>query len=280
MQGIEPVQAEKFMDDKWINMLRDWNSTELGHILLILFVAFIVYETVRVLVPRVTKLLKPNSRFYTLPWVPLLRLIIILWAATLIVPLVITPTRENILALLGATALAVGFAVKDYISCFFAGLFFLMERPYRVGDWVQIGDTYGEVTEIGLRAVKLVTADDNAITIPHSTLWTQPLSNATSGAPDLLCVIHFFVSPDHNNALARKTLEGVAASSPYINPERPIVVVMNNEPFGLRYKLKAYPKDAREQFLFIADVTERGNFALHKIGLTLAASPAAVAVPL
>jgi len=265
------------MDNQWINMLRDWNGTELGHILLILFVAFIVYEAIRVLVPLITERLKPNSRFYTLPWVPLLRLIIILWTATLIVPLIITPTRENVLALLGATAFAVGFAVKDYISCFFAGLFFLLERPYRVGDWVQIGETYGEVTEIGLRAVKLVTADDNAVTIPHSALWTQQLSNATSSAPDLLCVIYFFVNPDHDNALVRKTLEKVAASSPYINPERPIVVVMNNEPFGLRYKLKAYPKDAREQFLFIADVTERGNFALHKIGLALVTSPVAVA---
>ena len=264
------------MSEQWMNMLLDWKGTEPGHILLILFVSFILYESIRIIIPRTAKLLNPNTRFYMLPWVPLLRLIIILGAATLIVPLVITPTRENILALLGATALTLGFALKDYISCFFAGIFFLVERPYRVGDWVEIGNTYGEVAEIGLRAVKLVTADDNTITIPHSALWTQQLSNATSSAPDLLCAIYFFVNPEHDNVLARQTLRDVAASSSYINPERPIVVVMNNEPFGLRYKLKAYPKEAREQFLFIADVTERGNFALHKIGLTLVTSPVAV----
>ena len=267
----------EIMDEQWMTMLRSWNGTELGHILLILFAAFILYEVIRIVVPRIARRVNPDTRFYMLPWVPLLRLVIILGTATLIVPLIITPTRENVLALLGATALTVGFALKDYISCFFAGLFFLLERPYRIGDWVQIGSEYGEVTEIGLRTVKIVTADDNAITIPHSTLWTQQLINATSGAPDLLCAIYFFVNPAHDNATARKTLKDIAVSSAYINPERPIVVVMNNEPFGLRYKLKAYPKDAREQFLFIADVTERGNFALHKIGLELVTSPVSVA---
>ena len=111
---------------------------------------------------------------------------IILTAALLIVPLVIKPTRENVLALVGATALAVGFAIKDYISCLIAGIIFLFERPYRIGDWIQIGETYGEVIHLGLRTVLVRTIDANDITIPHSALWTGQLSNATSGQNDLL----------------------------------------------------------------------------------------------
>src|SRR5260221_14312951 len=123
------------MSESETKMLREWSGHEPVHILLIISAAWIAYELVRHLVPRITGLLRPHERFYSLPWIPLLRLIILLTAATLIVPLIIRPTRENVLAVLGATAFAVGFAIKDYISCLIAGIIFMFERPYRVGDW-------------------------------------------------------------------------------------------------------------------------------------------------
>lgn len=256
-------------------MLREWSGSEPVHILLIIAGSFVLYEFIRHLVPRLI-LRKPDARFYTLPWIPMLRLIIIVGAIAMIVPIIITPTRENVLALIAACALAMGFALKDYISCLFAGLLFLIERPYRVGDWIEIDGTYGEVMELGLRAVKLATADDDTIFISHNALWNTQIKNSTTGQKDLLCVIDFFVDPDHGEATARQVLADIAAGSVYTNPERPIVVVMFNKPFGLYYKVKAYPRDARDQFLFITDVTERGNFALRKLGLKLVTAPVAV----
>ena len=265
------------MNESRTEMLRKWSGHEPAHILLIIAAAGVAYELIRHLVPRITGIFRPHQRFYVLPWIALLRLMIILTAAALIVPLIIKPTRENVLALVGATALAVGFAIKDYISCLIAGIIFLFERPYRVGDWIQIGETYGEVIHLGLRTVLVRTIDANDITIPHSALWTGQLSNATSGQRDLLCVTEFYVHPDHDNALARQALFDVAMTSVYLRLDRPIVVVMKHLPFGLYYKLKAYPMEAREQFKFIADLTERGQFALQEIGLRLVTAPAAVA---
>jgi small-conductance mechanosensitive channel len=265
------------MNESWKDMLKQWSGYEPVHILLIITAAWIACELVRHLVPRITAIFRPHQRFYALPWIPLLRLIIILTAMILIVPFIIKPTRDNVLALLGATAFAVGFAIKDYVSCLIAGFIFMFERPYRVGDWIQIGETYGEVIHLGLRTVLVRTIDANDITIPHSALWTQQLTNATSGQNDLLCVTEFYVDPDHDNALARQALFDVAMTSAYLRLDRPIVVVMKHMPFGLYYKLKAYPMEAREQFKFIADLTERGNFALREIGLRLVTAPAAVA---
>jgi small-conductance mechanosensitive channel len=167
------------MKEKWMEMLREWGGHEPAQILIIIVAAWMVYEMIRHLVPRVTGRVRGKDRFYTLPWIPLLRLAIILAALMLIVPLVIEPTRENVLALVGASALAIGFAIKDYISCLIAGIIFMFERPYRVGDWIEIGGTYGEVTHLGLRAVLIRTIDANDITIPHSALWHDQLSNAT-----------------------------------------------------------------------------------------------------
>jgi small conductance mechanosensitive channel len=127
-----------------------------------------------------------------------------------------------------------------------------------------------------LRTILIRTIDANDISIPHSVLWHEQLSNATSGQHDLLCVTEFYVHPDHDNALARQALFDVAMTSVYLHLDRPIVVVMKNLPLGMYYKLKAYPMEAREQFTFIADLTERGQFALQEIGLQLVTAPAAV----
>lgn len=264
------------MGEHWMEMLREWSGHEPVHILLIIAAAWFSYEVIRLSVPRITGIFRPHQRFYALPWIPFLRLVIILTALVLIVPIVITPTRENVLALLGGTAIAIGFAIKDYISDLIAGIIFMFERPYRVGDWIQIGETYGEVMHHGLRTVLLRTTDANDIIIPHSALWHDQLSNATSGQHDLLCVTNFYVHPDHDNALARQALFDVAMTSAYLHLDRPIVVVMKDLPFGMYYRLKAYPMEAREQFKFIADLTERGQSALQEIGLRLVTAPATV----
>ncbi len=264
--------------DHWTHMLREWSHYEYVQILIVLLVAWGLTFLVNRLVPWVTARFRPNFRFYALPWIPLLRLVILLAAITLIVPLVIRPTRENVLALLGTAGLIIGFALKDYVSCLLSGVILLVERPYRVGDWVQIGKTYGEVVSIGLRTVELVTADDNRVTIPHSAFWDSPLSNATAGQHELLCVTDFYVNPNHDVRNVRQVLLDVALASPYLKLDRPIKVLVCNEPFGAHYKLKAYPTDAREQFSFIADLTERGQTALNEMGLTFVATPAAVAV--
>jgi small conductance mechanosensitive channel len=260
----------------WTNMLQDWNGHKYFQITLILLIAWSLFQFIRYIIPRLLSKIRPNYRFYVLPWIPLLRLIIILGAMRFIIPLIIKPTRENLLIFFGTVGLAIGFAFKDYISCLIAGFLLIIERPYQVGDWIQIGDTYGEVISLGLRTVKLQTSDDNAVTIPHSLLWTSSLSNSTSGQRDLLCIIDFFVHSNHDRSIARQTLFDVAVTSAYLNFHRPAVVVMRNDPIGVYYKVKAYPMDAREQFLFIADVTERGQFALHEIGLSLVSAPASV----
>lgn len=268
------------MSDGWIEMLREWGGHEPAQILLIIATAWGVYEIIRHLVPYITSIFKPYLRFYTLPWIPLLRLTIILTAIIYIVPLIIQPTRENVLALLGGTALAVGFAIKDYISCLIAGIIFMFERPYRVGDWIKIGETYGEVVHLGLRTVMVRTIDADDITIPHSKLWHEQLSNATSGQHDLLCVAEFYIEPQkaakQNDKKIRQILFDVAITSIYLHIDRPIVVVTKNLPFGLYYKLKSYPMEAREQFKFITDLSERGRLALQEAGITMLSTPVAV----
>jgi small conductance mechanosensitive channel len=69
---------------------------------------------------------------------------------------------------LGIVGVAVGFAARDTISNFISGLFVLGDKSFKVGDIIEISDKKGKVMLMGFRVTKLVTPDNNIITIPNS----------------------------------------------------------------------------------------------------------------
>ena len=171
-------------------------------------------------------------RLYVLGAVPILRLVLLGMAVVLIVPLVINPTMQNLFVIFGAAGVAIGFAFKDYVSSLIAGIVAVTERPYRPGDWVKVDDAYGEVKSVGLRSIRIVTPDDTVVTIPHLKLWDTNIYNANDGAPTLQCVADFYLEPQHDAALVRRTLRDVALTSAYLQLERPIAVIVAEKAVG------------------------------------------------
>jgi MscS family membrane protein len=83
----------------------------------------------------------------------------------------------SLLAGLGITGLALALAAKDTISNFFGAITVLLDRPFKVGDWVIIGSSEGEVIEINLRTTLVRTSVDTIITIPNANLVSTPVEN-------------------------------------------------------------------------------------------------------
>jgi small conductance mechanosensitive channel len=69
---------------------------------------------------------------------------------------------------LGIVGVAVGFAARDTISNFISGLFVLGDKSFRVGDIIEISNKKGKVLTMGFRVTKLITPENNIITIPNS----------------------------------------------------------------------------------------------------------------
>jgi small-conductance mechanosensitive channel len=255
--------------------LRSWADIDVSTIVLALagawLVAILSAKLVRWLSPRVPVRL----RYYLQPWPPIIRLIVIVAATAVVIPLILVPSPEAMFALAGSGAVALGFAFKDYVSSLIAGVVVLFERPCSVGDWVRVGGVYGRVTAMRLRVIELVTPDDDKVSIPLSTLWAHPIHNANAGRPDLMCVAEFFLDPQHDPLAVHRALEDVGLTSAHRNLERPVCVVAQEELFGTRYRLKAYPFDGTDQFAFITDMTLRGKQVLQSLG----ALPARAALP-
>jgi MscS family membrane protein len=82
----------------------------------------------------------------------------------------------------GIIGIALGFAAKDTLANLFAGVFILVDAPYKVGDFVILGaGERGEVTQIGIRSTRLLTRDDIEITIPNAVIGNGKIVNESGG---------------------------------------------------------------------------------------------------
>lgn len=242
---------------------------------IILLAAGLVTVIQRVL-PWIARYIPGRGRLYILPLVPILRIVIIVLAVLTVFPMVVRPTAQNVFALFGAVGLAVGFAFKDYVTSLIAGIVVLYEQPYRPGDWVTVDGSYGEIESMGLRSFRMVTPDDTVVTVPHSKIWASNIANANDGKREHLCAANYYIHPAHDAAAVRQKLLDVALASPFLQLKRPVTVVAAEQPWGTRYRVKAYPVDGRDEFAFITDLTVRGKAALNELGVAWAIAPVSV----
>ncbi|MDA7463597.1 mechanosensitive ion channel family protein [Candidatus Poseidonia alphae] len=83
----------------------------------------------------------------------------------------------SLIAGLGISGLALALAAKDSISNFFGAITVLLDRPFKIGDWVVVGTAEGEVIEINLRTTLIRTSADTIITMPNANLVSSPVEN-------------------------------------------------------------------------------------------------------
>ena len=82
-----------------------------------------------------------------------------------------------VLAGLGITGVVLGFALQESISSLFSGIMIAINNPFRVGDWVDIGDISGTVDSIDLMCVTLSSADNKKITMNNTNVWGSTIVN-------------------------------------------------------------------------------------------------------
>ena len=126
------------MNEELATILRDPSEIPVLLILAGLTAAGVAAWAISWLVPRLAEAVPARFRTRVLTLVPALRLLLgtaaIVWA----VPKVIAQTPQNLVAVVGALGIALGFAFKDYVASLVAGVIAVAERPYRQGDWVRI----------------------------------------------------------------------------------------------------------------------------------------------
>jgi small-conductance mechanosensitive channel len=211
-----------------------------------------------------------SRRLFYKRLVPIVRIVLWLFAAYLIVSVIFRVDAQGILAAAAAIGVAVGFAAQDLLKNLFGGLILVFDQPFQVGDKIRVEGTYGEVVSIGLRSTRIVTPDDNLVSVPNAQLVDQQVANANAGALHCQVVTDLYLPGWSDEATAKRIAFDAAASSKYVYLNKPIVTLVSDvfkETFLTRIRVKAYVLDPRFEFVFQSDVTERARAGFRDAGL-------------
>lgn len=193
--------------------------------------------------------------------VTILRFVVYIGAFAAAVVAVFALTKEMLLALGGTLAFTVGFALKDLTASIIAGITLLVDKPFQVGDRVTFNGFYGEIVSIGLRSVRLVTLDDNLVTIPNNKFLNEIVSSGNAGELNMLIQQDFYIGIDQDLPTAKRIASEAILSCPYAFLNKPWAVLVNEvvheQHFALRIRTKVYVMDLRHEKLLETDITER-----------------------
>ncbi|MGZ8417970.1 MAG: mechanosensitive ion channel family protein [Allosphingosinicella sp.] len=121
----------------------------------------------------------------------------------------------------GAFGLAVGFGLQKTFGNLIAGIILLMDRSIKPGDVIVVGESFGHVTKIGVRAVSIVTRDGKEHLIPNENLMTQEVENWSYSSRDVRVHIPVGVAYDCDLPLAQKLMIQAASESQRVMKNRP-----------------------------------------------------------
>lgn len=113
----------------------------------------------------------------------------------------------------GVLTVAVGFASQTTLSNLISGFFLFGERPFRLGDWIEVDGIIGEVLSVDLMATKLRTAENHYVRIPNELMIKTKVKNRTR-FPLLRADIKVGVSNTEDLGVVRALLFDVASACP------------------------------------------------------------------
>ena len=227
--------------------------------LIILFIAFLIIKYVTRFLEAIAEK-SDKMRLSIKRIIPIFRIFGWTFVLYIIIAGVFVPPIETLIAVTGAAGIAVGFASQDILKNIFGGIMILFDHPFQVGDKIQVGNSYGEVVNIGLRTVRIVTPDDSLVSVPNNEIVNQSVSNSNSGEFNCQVVAEFFLPMNIDIPKVKQVAFEAAVISKYVYLNKPVAVIIKNEIHEgqsiLKMRLKAYVLDIRYEFPFMSEMTE------------------------
>ena len=181
-----------------------------------------------------------------------------------------------ILAGAGVVGLALSLAAKDTLSNLIAGVLLIMDRPFQVGDRIELWNapretgTWGDVIEIGLRATKIRNPDNLVVVVPNNEIMQRDIINYTMSGEDIRLRIAFSCAYESDIEQAKALLREAAAEVPGVkmDPE-PIVIVRGWGPSEVNLQLRVWIHEARDRRQISDDITERAMLKFSAAGVEI-----------
>ena len=202
--------------------------------------------------------------------IDLVRLLVVLVGGAIVLATVWNADLAGVVTALGVSSIVIGLALQDTLGSVMSGIALLFERPFTVGDWLQVGEMVGQVIDINWRSVRLQTFEYEMVVIPHKLISSDIIRNFSQPRRIHAERIRLGFSYGDPPNLAKLVLRTTALETEGIlhHPE-PQVFTLSYDDFAVTYEVKFFIEDygsleeIRDRFM------SRVWYAAQRNGLTI-----------
>ena len=151
----------------------------------------------------------------------------------------------GLLASLGILGITIGFAARDAFSNLISGILIFLDRPFVIGDLVEVGGNYGRVDQITLRSTRIVTSDGKMLAVPNAVIINEIVTSYTN-FPQLRLDVPVTVGVDEDLEHVRRVLLGIVQDHDGYaeNPPARVIVTQLND-YNVALELQVWIENER-----------------------------------
>ncbi|MBD3169090.1 MAG: mechanosensitive ion channel [candidate division Zixibacteria bacterium] len=164
----------------------------------------------------------------------------------------------------------IGLALQDLLGNVLAGVALSVEKPFNVGDWVQVAGQDGEVVSISWRATRIKNIGNNYVVVPNGSISRAEIVNYSQPEPRMLQLLEFGTSYSDPPNKVRKVVREVASQVPGIMkyPE-PITRTVKYSDFSIDYVCRYYIDNFSSQWDIADDLSTRLWYRFRREGIEI-----------
>ena len=174
-----------------------------------------------------------------------------------------------LLAGVSIIGLAVGFAAQETLANFIAGIVIFWDKPFKVGDWVEVHEQYGQVLRITFRSTRILALNGEVIVFPNTQMLSQKVANHSTHPLTGVAVpigISYKESIDNARQVLLATLDGDDRIC--LDPA-PAVAVVRCADSSVNLELRFWIRDEAQQKKIWSDYLEKAKKALDMAGIQI-----------
>jgi small conductance mechanosensitive channel len=165
--------------------------------------------------------------------------------------------------------LAVGFAAQETLANFIAGIVIFLDKPFKIGDWIQVDDTFGQVKRVTFRSTRILTLDGEVVIIPNTQILSTKFSNHSTH-PINRVNISVGIAYKNSIADARKALLDLTIGDTRLMKEpAPEVIVKDLGESSVNLMLRFWISDEAIERRIGYEYTEKAKNALDSAGIEI-----------
>ena len=215
---------------------------------------------------------KPGSWQAELPKLfrDLVRTVLIAVGSAIVLKAVFDVNLAGVFTALGVGGIVLGFALQDTLGNLFSGVALLFERPFEVGDWLEVEGGKGKVVEVNWRSVHIVTRELELLVVPNSVLAQAVIRNYNRPQTRHVEPVDIgFSYDDAPNTVKRVMRETALGTIGVLKHPAPIVQTISYDDFSIAYRVRLFVEDYSKVTAIRDEFVTRIWYAARRNGLSI-----------